>query len=433
MNHVIDPLPAPYPMRAPKPYSSAWVVGLFAADLVMFALSAYASVGVAERFWNAGLALPNIATTTKISILVWLLLFMRLGLYRRSFALSMRDELYYTVTALCIGVAPLLIAFTVFPSISSSRVVILLSLLFSIATVGTTRSALNVLRERIDRLHPKRIAIVGHPRRVPAAAEALQPATGSCTLLIEVDDIDNTLAHLNSTPGTEIEDVGWFKQALSWNCDRLILTEMPPPNILPYLLEATARNEIELAIAPPRIRAQAYSLSLQTDGRQVLIVPKRLAACEPSARLFKRITDVIIASIAYIVFSPLIPLITLAIVLESAGPVLYRQERVGRDGKKFNMLKFRSMQINAEEKSGPVWRTINDTRVTRVGAFLRRTSLDELPSAHQCASRRHVNRRPAPRAPLLRRALPQASASLRRTLAGSSGHYGLVANPSSPQ
>jgi exopolysaccharide biosynthesis polyprenyl glycosylphosphotransferase len=380
MKHVLDPLPPlAYPVRAPKPYSGAWVLALVVADLTMFTLSSYAAIRVVELYWSAGLAIPSISITARISILVWVLLFLRLGLYRRSFALSMRDELYYTITALCLGVAPLLGAFTLVPSISSSRAVLLVSLLFSVATVGTSRAALNALRDRIDRLHPKRIAIVGHPRRIPSALEALQPSAGSSTFTIEVEDIDLTLAHLSSTPGTEIDEVGWFRQALNLHCDRLILTEMPPPSILPYLLEAAARHEIELAIAPPRIRAQAYSLSLQTDGRQVLIVPKRLSACEPPARLLKRITDIIIASAAYIIFSPLMPIISLAIMLESGTPILYRQERVGRDGKVFEMLKFRSMRTNAEDKSGPVWRSIDDTRATRVGTFLRRTSLDELP------------------------------------------------------
>jgi len=72
-------------------------------------------------------------------------------------------------------------------------------------------------------------------------------------------------------------------------------------------------------------------------------------------------------------------LIALAVKLDSPGPVFYSQIRVGLDEKPFPMLKFRSMRVDAEETTGPVWATKDDPRRTRVGAILRRLSLDELP------------------------------------------------------
>ena len=80
-----------------------------------------------------------------------------------------------------------------------------------------------------------------------------------------------------------------------------------------------------------------------------------------------------------IVTSPLFILLAIIIKLESTGPVIYRQERVGLDGNIFEIFKFRSMRINAEEKTGPVWASDGDNRRTRLGTFLRRTSIDELP------------------------------------------------------
>jgi lipopolysaccharide/colanic/teichoic acid biosynthesis glycosyltransferase len=71
--------------------------------------------------------------------------------------------------------------------------------------------------------------------------------------------------------------------------------------------------------------------------------------------------------------------VAIAIYLESGGPVLYRQERIGQDGSVFDILKFRSMRKDAESATGAVWAKSNDARVTKVGRFLRRTSLDELP------------------------------------------------------
>ncbi|HSW70205.1 MAG TPA: undecaprenyl-phosphate glucose phosphotransferase [Gammaproteobacteria bacterium] len=96
-------------------------------------------------------------------------------------------------------------------------------------------------------------------------------------------------------------------------------------------------------------------------------------------RMVKAMEDRILAGCILLVISPLLLIIAFAVKWSSPGPVFYRQKRVGWNGKEFEMLKFRSMPINAEKTSGPVWATQNENRATRVGAFLRKTSLDELP------------------------------------------------------
>ena len=95
--------------------------------------------------------------------------------------------------------------------------------------------------------------------------------------------------------------------------------------------------------------------------------------------ILKRAVDLLFGFFTLILFSPLMALIALAIKLTSPGPVLYRQERMGLDGNRFQMLKFRTMVDDAEKSTGPVWATRNDSRVTWLGYWLRRTSLDELP------------------------------------------------------
>ena len=95
--------------------------------------------------------------------------------------------------------------------------------------------------------------------------------------------------------------------------------------------------------------------------------------------ILKRAVDLLFGFLTLILFSPLMALIALAIKLTSPGPVLYRQERMGLDGNRFQMLKFRTMVDDAEKSTGPVWATRNDSRVTWLGYWLRRTSLDELP------------------------------------------------------
>ena len=123
------------------------------------------------------------------------------------------------------------------------------------------------------------------------------------------------------------------------------------------------------------------------DGMTMLGV--RRFGLSHSSRLIKRALDVIAASIGTVVVSPFIFAIALAIRLDSAGPIFFRQVRVGRDGKRFRIFKFRTMVIDAEaqkeelrslnEAGDGLFKLTDDPRVTRVGRFLRRTSLDELP------------------------------------------------------
>ena len=106
-------------------------------------------------------------------------------------------------------------------------------------------------------------------------------------------------------------------------------------------------------------------------------------------RVMKRSTDIAIALFLIVLFLPVIPIVTFLIKLDSKGPILFKQRRVGKNGKEFEFYKYRSMVVGAESVigvlrplsgvNGPVFKLKNDPRVTSVGRFLRRSSLDELP------------------------------------------------------
>ena len=99
----------------------------------------------------------------------------------------------------------------------------------------------------------------------------------------------------------------------------------------------------------------------------------------PAGLAMKRTFDVAAACVLLALAGPLMILAAIAVRASSRGPVFYRQERLGRDGKPYTLVKFRTMRTDAEEASGPVWAQERDPRVTSVGAFLRRSRLDELP------------------------------------------------------
>ncbi|MED3564256.1 sugar transferase, partial [Bacillus xiapuensis] len=92
----------------------------------------------------------------------------------------------------------------------------------------------------------------------------------------------------------------------------------------------------------------------------------------------KRAFDVLFGTIGIFLAFPLIVVFSILIVFESPGSPFYIQERMGKNGKRFNLIKLRSMRIDAE-KEGAKWAEVNDPRITKVGAFIRKTRIDELP------------------------------------------------------
>ena len=106
---------------------------------------------------------------------------------------------------------------------------------------------------------------------------------------------------------------------------------------------------------------------------------KSLPLDDPWNRFSKRTFDLTISAFMSVLFFPVGLIVALLIRLEGKGPVFYTQERVGRDGKVFKLLKFRTMRVDAEKETGPVWAQSDDSRRTRSGELLRRWNLDEFP------------------------------------------------------
>lgn len=97
------------------------------------------------------------------------------------------------------------------------------------------------------------------------------------------------------------------------------------------------------------------------------------------ARLAKRLADIVVSALVLVALAPLFLVIAAAILLTSGRPIFYKQERVGQGGRRFRIIKFRSMRSDAEKETGPIWASNHDARCTRIGDWLRQTNIDELP------------------------------------------------------
>lgn len=173
----------------------------------------------------------------------------------------------------------------------------------------------------------------------------------------------------------------------------------------PFMLDRLGRllqNQDKVVISTPQERRSAWALLLKSTGvygelvsepahalgaigvhryddqdRTTLVVSTGPLGLR--ARISKRLFDIAVAGAAVIVLSPLFLFIALRIKLEDGGPVLFMQRRLGRGNQFFNMLKFRSMKVEQNDANGERSTGRADDRITRIGAFIRRTSIDELP------------------------------------------------------
>ena len=144
------------------------------------------------------------------------------------------------------------------------------------------------------------------------------------------------------------------------------------------LIEITSRECIDVKVVPDLLQFIALRARLEDlDGLPVINVND--VPLQGLNAWVKRSIDAVLSAAALLVLSIPLALIATLIKVTSNGPIFYRQERMGLDGKAFTVYKFRSMDDGAEDVTGPIWARDNDPRVTRLGHWLRRLDLDELP------------------------------------------------------
>jgi exopolysaccharide biosynthesis polyprenyl glycosylphosphotransferase len=144
------------------------------------------------------------------------------------------------------------------------------------------------------------------------------------------------------------------------------------------VLDALAEHQVRVLFLPDLEEILATSLRVRNiEGLPLLEL--RQVALTGIDRVAKRTFDLVIAALMLVCLSPLLLLIAVGVRLGSPGPTLYRQQRVGRDGRIFHILKYRTMRRDAEHHTGPVFAHAADPRRTRFGTWLRTFSLDELP------------------------------------------------------
>ena len=312
-------------------------------------------------------------------LLVWVLAFQSSGLYAESRAQSLTAMALAVARAVTVGALLTMAALFLYRAFSFSRgMFILFGTFTSVGMILLRLAIFLVARRRRNATSARRVLIFGAGKVGRKLGEALRRYPW-----VEFDVVGY------------IDDVQTGPDILGTNSDLL-------PTIDQFEARGTPIDHVYVALplqAAETIRAAVDRLSTRLvhvymvpDLFQFELLNSRVTHLgelpvihvideSPAefSQIVKRLFDIVFSLGVLIVVSPLLLLIALAVKLTSRGPILYKQERMGLNGRTFNMLKFRTMPTNAEADTGPVWATADSKRATPVGQFLRRTSLDELP------------------------------------------------------
>lgn len=290
-----------------------------------------------------------------------------------------RVDLFYTVlsaVSISVLISTALSFLTVRASSDLTRGLLLYSWGLTVILVLIGRGLVGLLERAMRRKHPRQVLLVGTGEVARTILQKASQARLGYKVIGFVDgQKDGEVAGLPVLGG--VSDLERILDAHPVDEVIVALPEASHEELLEIISVCEAKRAA-VRIFPDLFQILASEVRISDlDGLPMLVV--RDVALRGWKLALKRAMDLIVSAVALIFLSPFMLLIALLIKLESKGPVFYTQERVGLDGKPFQMIKFRSMRMDAEAETGPVWATPDDPRKTRLGRFLRATSIDELP------------------------------------------------------
>lgn len=355
---------------------------LMVVEGFLIALSLVCAVKL--RFWNspeemaAYVALPDFAVQIAIVVMVCMVCFYCNDLYDLSSGSSRVEQLLQIEQSL--GAASVLLGLVYFllPGLLLSRGVFVISMVVASALVVLTRRGLDKVWQLTA--PSQRIAVLGTGQIAVELARELT-RRGDLSMVVE-GLVGSTPAETGTNifgfpvlgPASEMESI-----AHSRGISRVIVALEDRRGVLP------TRDLVRLRVEGIRVDDAPTALAALTGRISLRVVrPSWFVFSDGFHRsrwndILKRALDLAGGIIGLILSAPIMILVALAVRLDSPGPALYCQTRVGRKGRLFNLLKFRSMRTDAEQDGAAQWAEQNDPRVTRIGRFIRKYRLDELP------------------------------------------------------
>ncbi len=338
-----------------------------------------------ETVWPIPLGpqpLANYTGLLPVIAVLWPVVFYFHRLYQLRRDRSSVDEALAVVMASSLATLLLVGLLSFWRAWSFNRALLILFLLLDVLFVALGRFAIRRYLEKVwaAGVGVRRALVVGAGNAGRAIADKLldNPAAGLKPVGFADDDAAKRDETWRGLPvlGTTAE----IRELLERHEADTLFLALPVDayRTMLRILKDVGNEMVDIRFVPDLFQFVTFRAGVEDfDGLPVINLTQR--PLEGWNSLVKRTMDVVLSAGGLVVLALLLPFIALAIWLEDRGPVFYTQERMGLDGRLFRILKFRSMRVGAEDATGAVWAKEGDERRTRVGAFLRSTSLDEVP------------------------------------------------------
>ncbi|MBI5401950.1 MAG: sugar transferase [Ignavibacteriae bacterium] len=324
---------------------------------------------------------PSFIVPMFVIYIYWLVLFSLSGLYQHWFFKSRFDEFISIVKSIFVGCFILFFLIFIDDFLRDaqviSRLLILIYWFFMVLYVSLGRILIRSFQMKMleKGIGVKNTIIVGSGKNACELLDMIKkyPKLGYKFIgFIGVDEENRN--------GDEIGKLNELKEIIHRDKIEVVLvaSEQKTKNVLLDTINYCADENVSVKIMPELYEIisgmaktqQIYGLPLMEVKTELMSFPAKMA---------KRLIDIFISLFVLVLLSPFLLITAFLIKLTSKGPVFYTQKRLGKNGKEFKVIKFRSMVQDAEKKSGPTWADKDDPRVTAIGRFMRRVRLDEVP------------------------------------------------------
>ncbi len=332
----------------------------------------------------------SLAARLQVSVFIylfWLLLFLFFGLYQSWYTKSRFDEFMSVFKAVSFGIL-MIFVLTIEPEkdlsnpFSMGRILVFSYWVILLFVVGGGRMILHTLHRKMleHGIWQKNTLIIGWNEKSKELADKIKkfPALGYHVIgFVSLHKSEIGEAY------NDLKVMGHLKKIKSLveknNVEEVIicLGKSTPKNVMNAIAQCEDL-QVNLKIEPDMYQiVLGQARTQQIYGFPLIEIHPQIM--KPWEHQVKRLMDLAISLIALILLSPVLILTSLLIKLDSRGPILFSQKRVGKNGRIFTIYKFRSMVQDAEKLTGPVWAGEKDPRITRMGRFMRKTRIDELP------------------------------------------------------
>lgn len=359
-------------------------------ELILLILSDFLFINIAysvyyylrvETGWIIYANPPSYLTPMFVIYLYWFILFSVFGLYQHWFVHSRFDEFISIVKTVFVGCLILFFAIFIDDFLKDAKVIsrfliliywFIMILFVSFGRIFIRSFQIKLLQKGIG---VRNTVIVGSGKK---AFELLDMINKYPKLGYKF--IGYVGLHSENNIGNEIGKINDLKEIITKEKVEVVLvaSEQKDKNVLLDTLNYCADENVSVKIMPELYEIISGMAKTQQIYGVPLIEVKTVLLSFPS-RIIKRLTDVFISLIVLTILSPFLLITAILIKISSKGPIFYTQKRLGKSGKVFKVIKFRSMVHNAESESGPTWADRDDPRVTAIGRFMRRIRLDEVP------------------------------------------------------